>query len=453
MGFKKKLDEFIFYLNTPREAYSLGLFRILFFIHLGYRLLINFHYKEIFFDINSQKLAWINFDYFLIIWAFAIVLMLLGLFTKIAAVFNYCCVLLMAYISQKNGMASFYDDISLTASFLMIFLPVSTVFSIDSKIFKHKTKVLQIHYFTFIFICLGLTYFASGITKINSPLWQKGLGIWIAATIPHFTWNNWFSYFLDFKFLMSFLNYLVIFWEVLFVVLVFRNKWKNGFVFLGICFHIGIGLLYYIPFVSLGSIVFYSLFIPDSFWRRFSLKNNLNPENTSKTFSKIKIQYGLLVFFIFLQFFVTCQYLKDYNTNKSKTWVERIPKSIFGISSKGVFLDDSFHYNRVMIAVNFEENGEIIWLPWVDEKGMVSPDFYLGGGWQKVFYRYFYQQETDLEKLEKSIKIWAEKSNINIENKTFNILQRTSEYKFEHEKGIRKTLENQSWEKIGEIDF
>jgi hypothetical protein len=252
---------------------------------------------------------------------------------------------------------------------------------------------------------------------------------------------------------MSFLNYLVILWEVPFIVLVFHNKWKNSFVFLGICFHIGIGLLYYIPFVSLGSIVFYSLFIPDSFWRRFSQKNNLSPENTSKTFSKIKIQYGLLVFFIFLQFFVTFKYLINYNTNKTKNWIEKIPKSIFGISSKGVFLDESFYYNKVIIAVNYQENDETIWLPWVGEKGMVSPDFYLGGGWQKVFYRYFYQQETDLEKLEKSIKIWAEKSNTNIENKTFNILQRTYHYKFEHEKGIRKTLENQAWEKIGEIDF
>jgi hypothetical protein len=453
MGLTKILNDFSSYLNSPRKAYSLALFRILFFIHLGYRLIINIHYREIIFDINSPKLSGLNFDYFLILWAVVIVLLIVGLFTKISSLINYFCVLLMAYISQKNGMGTFYDDISLSASFLMMFLPVSNVFSVDSKIFKTKTKVLQVHYFILIFVCLGLTYFASGITKINSSIWQNGLGIWMPAILPHFSWNNWFSWILDFKFLMSFLNYLVILWEVLFIVLVFHNKWKSSFVFLGICFHIGIGLLYYIPFVSLGSIVFYSLFIPDSFWSRFSQKNNLNPENTSKTFSKIKIQYGLLVFFIFLQLFVTSQYLKDYNTNKSKTWVERIPKSIFGISSKGVFLDDSFHYNRVMIAVNFEENGETIWLPWVNEKGIVSPDFLLEGAWQKVFYRYYYRQEIDTEKLKKSIHFWAKKSNININNKTFNILQRTSEYKFEHKKGIRKTLENQTWQKIGEIDF
>jgi len=121
-------------------------------------------------------------------------------------------------------------------------------------------------------------YFGSGFTKLFSPLWQKGIGLWVPAVLPSYKWNG-FHFFVDYKWLMYFLNYLVIAFELFFVVFLFHKKSHPYLAFIGIAFHIVITFLFPFVYLSLGPIVFYSLFLPASFWDwllgKFQSKNKI----------------------------------------------------------------------------------------------------------------------------------------------------------------------------------
>jgi hypothetical protein len=103
-------------------------------------------------------------------------------------------------------------------------------------------------------------YWASSITKLFSPIWQQGLGLWIPAVMPHNKWNN-FSLFLNQKGVMIAINYITIIWEVFFIAAIFNKRWAWLFAATGIFFHLCIASIFPFWFLCFGPLPFYFLFL------------------------------------------------------------------------------------------------------------------------------------------------------------------------------------------------
>lgn len=203
-------------------------------------------------------------------------MLLIGFYTRIAAILNYVFVVLATILFINASVGSFNDDLLRIGSLLCIFMPVSRSFSFDAlvnkftQIIPRNPKTQQLNYILFLFLSLGLMYTASAFTKLVSPMWLKGLGLWIPLNIPHNKWNALPNLIINQEGLMIGVNYLVIVWELAFLFLLFKPRYYAWIVVPGILFHAGIALFFPFPLICTGPLAFYLLFLNDNFWNALS---------------------------------------------------------------------------------------------------------------------------------------------------------------------------------------
>lgn len=267
-----RLILFLKQFDTPVSTKSFALFRILLALYsLGLIYQLNDLFPIYFDHVPGISKSLFPGNLTLFVWKCTNILLLLGIFTRYIAAVNYVLIVIITAFFANSHLGSFNDDLLRIGSFLLIFMPVAKNWSVDA-LFRSMLKqddrkqTRYLYYLLSIVLSLGLLYFASGITKVFSPMWQKGIGIWIPAVIPHYRWNT-LPFFQDQQWLMMGLNYCVIVFEIAFIYMLFHRRLHRLMVVLGIAFHIGIALLFPFTYISIGPILFYSLLIPDRFWK------------------------------------------------------------------------------------------------------------------------------------------------------------------------------------------
>lgn len=275
--------------SKPSRILNLALFRLFFFGHILLTVYnTNIHKGLIFDSIQGITKNPFPFNTFLWIWAMAAGFMMIGLLSKYMSVVNYICVVFAYQLFNRSGIASYYSDLMLMGSFLSLFFPVSKAYSVDAlfkRVFSAETPrpVIPAYQYTlFAFLTLGLMYLGSGITKLGSPIWQQGIGLWIPLNMPFFKWHGLANQVADWIGLLKFINYVVIIWEIIFVFALFVNRLRPTFIIIGIIFHVGIACFFYFPEIALATLIFYILFIPDSVWQKIS--SWLNSEHKQPVF-------------------------------------------------------------------------------------------------------------------------------------------------------------------------
>ena len=122
------------------------------------------------------------------------------------------------------------------------------------KICIHNFAVLAI----MIQICL--VYFLSALAKCADPAWLSGSALSSVMNVHHYYLYNKIE-FLNNNFLILFLNYLVIFYQFSFPVLVFFKRIKKPFIVIGVLMHLYIsfamGLVEFGLIMILGYIYFW----------------------------------------------------------------------------------------------------------------------------------------------------------------------------------------------------
>lgn len=260
--------------DYPVSTHSLGFFRILYASYnLGLLFQLYLNWPLYFDHIAPINTSFIPAKLLLMLWGIANIFLVTGTFTRFAALVNYTFVVLMAVYFANIRLGSFNDDLLRIGGFLLIFLPAGNSFSVDTLLrkFRHRNPeqtTSYLYYLLMLLVSLGLLYLGSAICKLFSPMWLKGLGLWIPAVIPSYKWNT-FSFFVDQQWLMYTLNYTVILFEILFPFVLFYKRAHFLLILTGIGFHLGIALLFPFSYISFGPILYYSLFIPDAWWFRF----------------------------------------------------------------------------------------------------------------------------------------------------------------------------------------
>jgi len=271
----EKLQLFLFKNISPA---GLAIFRIGYGINFLLEILNIFNYRQLYFD----KIPYLDFYFLdiavlLLLWIIIIVFLILGFYTKIAAVLNYLftIVLISSMTTYEYHMFYTYTGIN----FLLIFLPIHKAISLD--LVKKKLEYLEkgvvykgehvakINYFLPVFVGIGLFYLDSAfIYKLNSPIWLKGLGVWLPSSIPHITIseNQWL---LNQEFLVKLLSYLTMAFEFMFIFLFWHKRYRFLLLVIGIGLHLGIYVEFPIPYFAIGYITIYLVMVPVSFWKIF----------------------------------------------------------------------------------------------------------------------------------------------------------------------------------------
>lgn len=282
-----KLSQWLLKQEREQSAKSFAAFRIAFSLFLLVFIAHVTYYRPLIFN-SIPHLAFNPFPakLFLLLWITVSGFLLVGWQTRVNAVINYLFIIIATFVFSNTGSGSFNDDLLRIGGFLLIIMPTERNFSLDALLKNIRyganpvKPVSSLYYTAALLVSLGLMYLASGITKLYSPMWLKGLGLWIPASMPYNKWHS-FDFFLNLEWLMRGINYVTIIWELAFVFVLF-SKNKSWFAITGVLFHLVIAALFPFPLLCFGPILFYVLFIPDSFWRRFSTKNItliINPQS------------------------------------------------------------------------------------------------------------------------------------------------------------------------------
>lgn len=554
-----RVTQYIDLNNLPSVSINFALFRILFFGHILFTIYSTNVYKGLIFDsISGITKNPFPFNTFLWVWAICAAMMMMGWFTKYISIVQYICIVFAYQLFNRSGIASYYSDLMLMGSFLCIFFPISKSYSIDAMVSRvmcadaSPKTTPKYQYTIFIFLTLGLMYVGSAITKIGSPIWQQGIGLWIPLNMPFFKWHGLANYIADFEWPLKAINYFVIIWEILFVFLIFSKRFKKLTIFIGIAFHVGIATLFYFPEIALATLIFYLLFIPDLFWNMLSRKIRVpNPQNIfvsentiianrawaffsgldfrhkfkkvtddkesalnlnnqqvfvqllnsywlyktlalfvasgahrgilkllhfslspSITNAPLRVTpqfkiYALVCFTLFataVQSFVSTRFfIKQLTTEKAVHFMPKkqsnqstnfsrpsqIARSLFGINSRGLFLDNGIAAKRTMIAIACYDSTirETTLLPLTDLKGYHTSG---KGAWTKTYTHYLYQNNPlSLTGLEKILRYWSSKNRRTLTGTYFVILKRNypESNHFEHQ--YWQKMERLPWDTAG----
>lgn len=277
--------------NTKVDAVGLSIFRMFYSIILFCEIHQLFTFRSIIYDKESFVYKGeLDVTFVFVFWFILLTFLFLGLFTRFVTILNYIFSVIIFSSAAHFEYHVFYAYVGL--NFLMIFMPISRVLSLDNLITKVKytsigrpfvidRKVLKINYIVPVFVAIGLVYFDSIFHKFSNRLWQEGFGVWLPSSLPMVTWNDTSSL-LNQKGLMLFLGYLVLAFEAIFIFFFWRKKWRIPIVLLGVFFHVGILIAYPIPWFALTFIAVYLLLIPIGYWLK--IINLLKAKKTSYSF-------------------------------------------------------------------------------------------------------------------------------------------------------------------------
>lgn len=277
--------------DTKVDALGLSVFRIAYTLVLFCEVAQLFKFRHLIYD---QKpfvyVGDVDVTYIFVFWFVALAMLFLGLFTRTATILNYIFGVVIFSSAKDFEYHVFYAYVGI--NFLLMFMPISRVFSVDSLIqkikytnigrpFKVDRKVLEINYLVPVFAGIGLVYFDSIFHKFSSKMWMDGLGMWMPSSLPMIAWND-STFILNQEFLVRGMGYLVVIFETVFLFLFWFRKFRVPFFLLGIFFHLGILIAYPIPWFALTAVVTYLLMLPPDFWT--NLSQRFKSKNTSYNF-------------------------------------------------------------------------------------------------------------------------------------------------------------------------
>ncbi len=262
--------------QTNVSGLILAVFRILYVSILLAEVGQLWYFKHLIYDpipylVGSPNLRMTLLFFF---WVPALGCLLVGMFTRTAAVGNY--VFSVIVLSSWSSFGYHADYIYLGVNFLLIFLPVSRRLALDPLLDRLKYSRIGNEYHPdrcvrllainlLLFVGLGLVYFDSLFWKATSELWMQGLGLWLPASLPFLTWND-VSPILDLKPFVLFGGYLTLLYEGLFLFLFWFSPFRIPLFLVGFALHLGIAVVFPLPLFGLLMTCLLLLLLPPSWF-------------------------------------------------------------------------------------------------------------------------------------------------------------------------------------------
>ena len=281
MGIVSKYNSFIARLYDKKiDATGLALFRIAYFIDLLLEIFRLYRFRHLLFDsIPGMDANVLAISFILILWMIVAVMLIFGVFTRTASLLNY--ILGIIILAKADYFAYHMYYVYCGMNVMILFLPISRVLSIDRLFEKLKysntrfqyqpsDKVTALAYLVPVMIGIGFVYLDSTFFKLVSEFWMNGLGMWLPSSLPMVTIHDT-TFVLNYEYLMKFIGYLTLVFEIIFLFLFWHRKWRVPLAIIGIGLHIGILIEFPIPYFAIGVVGLYLLLLPVSWWRKFKI--------------------------------------------------------------------------------------------------------------------------------------------------------------------------------------
>lgn len=265
--------------HAPTEsALPLAAFRILFCGLMLREIWFLFEFRELLFDAVPHR--WpsrIPVAPALFLWAAAVLLVLVGYRTRIAAVVNYAfSVLLLGFSADRHTFQGHWDCFILYAAILFMVSPVDVEWSVEAGLRRRalrrsglpqpSARIGSIHY-AVVALGIGTMYLDSCAYKLASPMYRSGLGLWAPASLPY-NLHNAAAWLLDNRLVALASGYFAIAFELSFCVLIWVRRARTYLVAAGIVFHLAILFFFPLWSFSLMVVVFYLTLLPSSLYER-----------------------------------------------------------------------------------------------------------------------------------------------------------------------------------------
>lgn len=267
------------------DGIGLSIFRITFFLVLFFEIKDLFYFRKMIYGPQSFLVeSEIDLSYALILWMGVCLCLVLGVGTRTNLCLNYALSLVFIATIDTYEYHMFY--VYMGVGFLCLFMPLSRCLSVDRLIarlrysangFEYRAPhtVSTWHYYMLILHGIGFIYFGSIFYKLDSPMWTSGLGLWLPASLPMISHRD-LSLVLDSEVLSLMLGYVTVFFEAIFIFLVWSKKARPILCLIGLVLHLGILVCFPIPWFALGEGAVLLLLVPVSFWRHL-LPRAANP--------------------------------------------------------------------------------------------------------------------------------------------------------------------------------
>lgn len=262
-------------------ATGIGLFRLLYGLVTLQEIIFLLYFNHLIFDpIPYIDVEFPMIPFFLCLWGLSAFFIIIGYHCQLALICSYIFwIIFVQFTPMQRDFDGGFDIFMTGVGFFLIFMPTDRAFSIDrlrlklSTPFIHysqypKAQVSALCYYLPTLICLGFLYFDSAIHKMFAEHWRNGLGAWLPSTQPYYISSLDVSWLLNQEFLQKFIGYTILVFQFTFLFFFANRYLRPLYLIIGISLHLGITLFLNIYPFGLGMLVFYSLLVPFSWWRR-----------------------------------------------------------------------------------------------------------------------------------------------------------------------------------------
>ncbi|WP_374090052.1 DCC1-like thiol-disulfide oxidoreductase family protein [Methylomicrobium lacus] len=262
-------------------ATGIGLFRFFYGLVTLQEVLYLIYFNHLIFDpIPYIDVEFPTIPFFLGLWALVAFFVVIGYRYRFSLLANYVFwIVFVNFTPMQRDFDGGFDMFMTGANFFLLFMPGDRAFAIDALRRKLSTPFRQyrsypkpmvsaLAYTLPVAICLGFLYFDSAIHKLFAEHWRNGLGSWLPSTQPYYVSALDMSFLLNQEALVKTIGYTILVFQFTFLFFFNRSRLRPVYLLIGIGLHLGITLSLNIYPFGMGMLIFYTLLVPFSWWRR-----------------------------------------------------------------------------------------------------------------------------------------------------------------------------------------
>lgn len=382
----------------------LAVFRISFCAVLLYDVAFTLiHRRLLFDDVPYAEPVRFPMGAALSIWLLAVVFLLVGLQTRIAALVNYIfSVLFIGFSAFEHDFEGHWDVLILQAGWVFALLPVGRALSIDAWLTQKRaanrareadTRISRVGELVIIGI-IGTLYLDSCGYKLSSSMYLLGLGLWAPASLPY-NLHGTLPALLNSQSVSIAMGYFALLFELAFIVLVWFRGIRAWLVTAGIAFHVTILIFFPIWSFSFMMVALYLGLLPGQKYermmalisRRGSATVNVEAaraelESQAQVPNPILVRLATGGFLFWLvsvfilswasPFFRTYLPIPEQAANRMRAVATKYKSTFYawtGFSTHGVFVEEHFRDYNFQVRLLYHGPRGTLQLPIVDVDG------------------------------------------------------------------------------------
>ncbi len=374
-------------LNQPINPYGLAVFRVLFSLVMLGEVVQLFFYRHLIFDPKPYlETGFFSPSWIYVPWFAALLGLTLGVMTRACSIINY----LFATVILGHNLGSFVyhmDWYMIQIPLVMMFLPLDSALCLKTFLNPDRRHLVPLWCHAVIVLpSIAFVYGDSLFHKLDSEMWLNGLSLWLPCSLPQ-TCHFAAPLILEYPSLIRGMSYAVFFFEFIFCILVWFPSCRLLLALFGIPFHLGVAILFPIPFFGIGVAAVYLLLLPHWVWQRCVPVADELPVSYSLTKNRMRLVVAVLaaaglmqcMYLLHTSRIVRCvvpavigqQSVGIMETMMNRTLLDRVT-GLTGLAPHYVYIDVNFKEFDHNIAVANPSGATREFLPIINQSGHLN---------------------------------------------------------------------------------